>query len=184
MFMMLERAARCVGVLGIFAPLAACDRQTVDATAQPYEIVTQMRPESLEAYMQTPRRAYDVCARVRAMQHLPPPPLLVPLPADFAMKRSTYLSSAIGYLIRHEEFNVFMEDDCKTRIASSMTEAVMRGGRYMGSVVNPAAIQRWLSQRLLGGILRKRRPTKLPTPRREPSAALACAAYLHPCAVA
>jgi hypothetical protein len=137
MFMMLERAARCVGVLGIFAALAACDRQTVDATARPYEIVTQMRPESLEAYMQTPRRAYDVCARVRAMQHLPPPPPLVPLPADFAMKRSTYLSSASGYLIRHEEFNVVMEDDCKIRIASSMTEAVMRGGQVYGQRREP-----------------------------------------------
>lgn len=92
-----------------------------------------MRPESLEAYMQPHRRAYDVCAGVRAMQHLPTPPPLVVLPADFVMKRSTYLNSGSGYLIRHEEFHLLMEAaDCKTRVASAMTEAVGRGGKVYG----------------------------------------------------
>jgi len=132
--MMLGQAVRCAGAaLGMFMALAACDRKTVDAAAQPYEIVTQMRPESLEAYMQPHRRAYDVCASVRAMQHLPPPPPLLALPADFVMKRSTYLSSGTGYLIRHEEFNLVMDAaDCKTRVDSAMTEAIMREGKVYG----------------------------------------------------
>jgi hypothetical protein len=131
MFMMFGRAARCAGAaLTLFAGLAACGRQTVDAAAQPYEIVTQMRPESPNDYMRTYRQAYDVCARVRAMQNLPPPPPLVALPANFVIKRSTYLSSGRAYLIRHEEFNVVMEAaDCKTRIDSAVTESVVRDGQ-------------------------------------------------------
>ncbi|WP_312551639.1 hypothetical protein [Massilia sp.] len=132
--MMSGRAVASVGsALGMFAALPACDRQTVDAAAQPYEIVTQMRPESLEAYMKVFRLAYDMCARVRAIQHLPPPPPLVALPADFVTKRSTYLSSGSGHLIRHEEFNVVMEEaGCKTRLDSVITEAVVRGGEVYG----------------------------------------------------
>jgi hypothetical protein len=133
MFMMLGRAVRCTGsALVMFAALAACDGETADAAAQPYEIVTQMRPESLDVYMRRHRQGYDVCARVRVMQQRPPPPPLVTLPADFAMKRSTYLGSAAGYLIRHEEFNLVMEADCKTRIDSATTEAVVRGGKVYG----------------------------------------------------
>lgn len=131
--MMFGRAVRCAGAaLGMFVALAACDRETADAAAQPYEIVTQMRPESLDVYMRRHRQGYDVCARVRAIQQLPPPPPLVTLPADFAMKRSTYLGSASGYLIRHEEFNLVMEADCKTRVDSATTEAVVRGGKVYG----------------------------------------------------
>lgn len=132
--MMFGRAARCAGAaLTMFVALAACGRQTVDAAAQPYEIVTQMRPESLDAYMRAHRQNYDVCARARAMQNLPPPPPLVKLPADFVLKRSTYLSSGRGYLIRHEEFNVVMEaTDCKTRIDSAVSESVVRDGQVHG----------------------------------------------------
>lgn len=134
MFMMLKRAAHCVGALGIFAALAACDRQTVDATAQPYEIVTQVRPESLEAYLHMYRQAYGVCANVRAMMNLSPPPPLVAVPANFVTKRSTFLSSGTGYLIRHEEYSVDISDmtpetGCKSRLASAQTEVVVRGGQ-------------------------------------------------------
>jgi len=131
MFMMPGRVIRCAGAaLGMFVAFAGCDRQTVAAAALPYEIVTQERPESQEAYMRVFRLAYDVCARVRAIQNLPPPPPLVTLPADFVIKRSTYLSSGRGYLIRHEDFNVdFNETDCKTSIGSVMTETVVRGGQ-------------------------------------------------------
>jgi hypothetical protein len=119
--------------LGTFVALAGCDRQAVVAAALPYEIVTQERPESQEAYMRVYRQAYDVCARVRAMQNLPPPPPLVTLPADFVIKRSTYLSSGRDYLIRHEEFNVEIDEtDCKTSIGSNMTENVVRGGKVYG----------------------------------------------------
>lgn len=142
--------------LGMFAALAACDRQTVDAAAQSYEIVTQMRPESLDVYMRPHRQMYDVCARVRAMQQLPPPPPLVTLPADFVMKRSTYLGSGSGYLIRHEEFNVVMDEtDCKTRIGSAITEAVAREGKVYGqrreidghTEVDPPAPSGWDSSK-------------------------------------
>jgi hypothetical protein len=131
MFMMPGRVKRCAGAaLGMFVALAGCDRQTVVAAALPYEIVTQERPESQEAYMRVYRQAHDVCARVRAMQNLPPPPPLVTLPADFVIKRSTYRSSGRDYLIRHEEFNVEMDEtDCKTTIGSTMTETVVRGGQ-------------------------------------------------------
>ena len=119
--------------LGMFATLAACDRQTVDAAAQPYEIVTQMRPESPDTYMRMYRQMHDSCARVRAIQHLPPPPPLVALPADFVIERSTFLSSGSGYLIRKQEFNVVMDEtDCKTRIDSILSETVVRGGKVYG----------------------------------------------------
>lgn len=131
--MMLGRAVRSTGAaLGMFVALTGCDRETANAATQPYEIVTQMRPESQDVYMRRHRQGYDVCARVRAMQQLPPPPPLVTLPADFAMKRSTYLGSASGSLIRHEEFNLVMDADCKTRIDSATTEAVVRDGKVYG----------------------------------------------------
>ncbi|QNA90000.1 hypothetical protein G4G28_18550 [Massilia sp. Dwa41.01b] len=135
MVMMLERAARRVGAaLAMFTALAACDRQTAGATGQSYEIVTQVRPESLEAYMKIPRKAYDVCALAREALKLPPPPPLVVLPADFVIKRSTYLGSGKGYLIRHEEFVVDINDmapetGCKTRIGSTLEESVGRDGK-------------------------------------------------------
>lgn len=132
--MMLGRAVRYVGAaLGMLGALAACDRQVADAAAQPYEIVTQMRPESLDVYMRMYRQMHDACARVRAIRHLPPPPPLVTLPADFVIARSTYLSSGSGFLIRNEEFNVVMDDaDCKTRIDSILSETVVRGGKVYG----------------------------------------------------
>lgn len=132
---MLERAARRVGAaLGMFAALAACDRQPADAASKPYEIVTQMRPESREAYMKMFRPAYDVCALARTAMKLPPPPPLVALPADFVIKRNTYLGSGSSYLIRHEEFVVDIGDmkpetGCKTRIGSTLYEAVGRDGQ-------------------------------------------------------
>jgi hypothetical protein len=136
MFMMFEQALRCTGAaLAMFVTLAACGRQTVDAAANPYEIVTQTRPESLEAYIKMFRPAYDGCALVRAAQKLPPPPPLIALPADFVMKRSTYLSSGSAYLIRHEEFSLVTEEEsCKTRIGSIMTETVVREGKISGQM--------------------------------------------------
>lgn len=135
MLKMLGRAARCTGAaLGMFVVLAACDRQTVSAAGEPYEIVTQVRPESLEAYMKIPRKAYDVCALARTAMKLPPPAPLVALPADFVIKRSTYLSSGKGYLIRDEEFFVYINDmapetGCKTRTGSTLEESVGRDGK-------------------------------------------------------
>jgi hypothetical protein len=136
--MMLGRAVRSTGAaLGMFVALAGCDRETADAATQPYEVVTQMRPESPEVYLRPFRRAHQVCALARAAMKLPPPPPLVALPADFAMKRSTYLGSKSGSLIRHEEFLVDIaemapETGCKSRLASSTTEAVIRGGQVYG----------------------------------------------------
>jgi len=120
----LERAARRVGAaLGMFAALAACDRQPVDAASKPYEIVTKMF-----------RLAHDMCALARTAMTLPPPPPLVALPADFVIKRSTYLGSGSSYLIRYEEFVVDIGDmkpetGCKARIGSSLYEAVGRDGQ-------------------------------------------------------
>ena len=127
---MMGRAVRCIGaVIGMFVALAACGRQTAETT-QPYEIVTRTRPQSHDAYMHMYRQMYDACASVRAIQHLPPPPPLVALPADFVMARTTYLGSGSGYLIRKEESDVVMDaTDCKTRIDSSMSETVVRAGQ-------------------------------------------------------
>lgn len=133
--MMLGRVVRCAGAaMAMFVALAACDRQTVGAAGQPYEIVTQVRPESLEAYMKIPRKAYEVCGLARAAMKLPPPAPLVALPADFVIKRSTYMSSGKGYLIRNEEFVVDINDmapetGCKTRIGSTLEESVGRDGK-------------------------------------------------------
>ena len=137
--MMVGRGVRWAGAaLVMFAALAACGRQTAGAAAQSYEIVTQTRPESQEAYMRVYRLAYDACARVRAIQNLPPPQPLVTLPADFVIKRSTYLSNGRDYLIRHEEFNVELDEtDCKTSIGSNMTENVVRGGKVYGQRREP-----------------------------------------------
>ena len=137
--MMVGRGVRWAGAaLVMFAALAACGRQTAGAAAQSYEIVTQTRPESQEAYMRVYRLAYDACARVRAIQNLPPPQPLVTLPADFVIKRSTYLSNGRDYLIRHEEFNVELDEtDCKTSIGSNMTENVVGGGKVYGQRREP-----------------------------------------------
>jgi len=135
MFMTQGRAVRCIGAaLGIVATLAACEPRAVDAAAQPYEIVTQLRPESPEAYMKLFRRAHLVCALAREAMKLPPPPPLVTLPADFVIKRSTYLGSGSSYLIRYEEFVVDIaemapETGCKTRIGSTLHEALGREGQ-------------------------------------------------------
>ena len=118
----------------MLAALAACDRQPVDAASKPYEIVTQLRPESRETYMKMFRLAHHMCALARTAMKLPPPPPLVALPADFVINRSTYIGSGNSYLIRREEFVVDIGDmkpetGCKTRIGSSLYEAVGRDGQ-------------------------------------------------------
>jgi hypothetical protein len=121
------------GALALFGALAACHRQAADAAPQPYEIVTQTRPESLDGYLQTYRGLHQVCAATRAAMQLPPAPPLVALPAGFVTERSMYLSSGIIYLTRREEFFIEVaeltpEAGCKSRIASTVTEELVRSG--------------------------------------------------------
>lgn len=124
------------GALAMFAALAACDRQPADAAgaAQPYEIVTQTRPESVDGYLQTYRGAHQACAAARQAMGLSPAPPLVALPAGFVTERATYLSSGGAYLTRREEFFIDLADmtpelGCKSRLASNMIAESVRGGK-------------------------------------------------------
>ena len=99
-----------------------------------YDIVTEMRPESLETFLHLPRTAYDICAMTRHNMKLGPALPFVTVPADFVFERKTYLRSGDAYLIRDEQFFVDINDaqpekGCKTRIAPHTTESVVRAGQ-------------------------------------------------------
>jgi hypothetical protein len=125
----------CAGIT-MFGLLVACDRQPADAAtaAQPYEITTQTRPESINGYLKIYRAAHQVCAFTREAMQLPAPPPLVQLPSSFVTERTTYLSSGRAYLTRKEEFFIDLAEltpelGCKSRLGSRMTEELVQGGQ-------------------------------------------------------
>jgi hypothetical protein len=127
--------AVCAGI-AMCGLLVACDWQLADAAtmAQPYEIITQTRPESIDGHMKLLRAAHEWCAYAREGMKLPPPPPLVQLPVGFITERNTYLSSGTAYLARREEFSIDTSEltpelGCKSRLGSSMTEQLVRGGK-------------------------------------------------------
>lgn len=137
--MMVKNIIRTSGVaLALFAALAACDRQPADGAAggaaRSYEIVTQTRPQDLEAYMRLYRGGHGVCAAAREAMHLPPASPLVAVPADFVAERITYLGSGNTSVVRHEQFVVDIsemrpDNGCQTRLASTVTERLVRAGQ-------------------------------------------------------
>lgn len=126
------------GALVLFVALAACDRQPADGAAgeaaQPYDIVTQKRPQDLDSYMQLYRGGYTACAAARAMMKLPPALPFVVVPANFVIERNTYLGSGNTSLVRQEQFFVDISEmkpdtGCKTRLGSTMIERLVRAGQ-------------------------------------------------------
>lgn len=139
--MMALSLLRAVGaVTALSALFTGCDRPAGAAghAAQPYEIVTQTRPESIDGYMKVWRLAHQACAFARESMHLPPAPPLVQVPPGFVTDRITYLSTGGAYLTRHEAFQIDATEltpelGCKSRLGSTMTEELVQGGKVQSA---------------------------------------------------
>lgn len=123
------------------AGLSACGERSdaaepagaVRPGANSYELVTVLRPESVENYFTRARGLYDLCAAFANSAKLPVKPFLVP-PADFIHSRKTLISDGKSFLERETEYKVDTrkgrpEQGCEFTLASYSNAQLVQGGK-------------------------------------------------------
>lgn len=130
--------ALLLAVLG--ASLAGCQRDAVSATAEQgalqtpaYQLVTVVRPESIDEHLRPARWAYEICANTAVTLNLPAKPFVV-VPPDFVAERLTHISDGKSYYLKQQMYGIDAEDmkpqtGCQTRIKQEVVIERVRQGK-------------------------------------------------------
>ncbi|SHH24946.1 hypothetical protein [Massilia sp. CF038] len=131
------RSLTCAVVLATL--LSACGRNsdaaapTTRLPASPsYELVTEVRPESVSDFFKLSRSRYDGCVLLAETKKLPVQPFMT-LPEDFVVTRTTYVSDGKSFF---EQVQTFYLDDsgltpeqgCATAIGSDRSASAVHKG--------------------------------------------------------
>lgn len=124
------------------AMLAGCQRDAVSAPATSsgsaaaspaYQLVTVVRPESIDNHVRAARGMYEVCTGNAEMLKLPVKPF-VQVPQNFVAERLTQTSDGKSYYSKQQLYSVDIDgmtpqNGCQTRVTESVVLERIRNGK-------------------------------------------------------